>query len=431
MAEVLGVVGSVIALIEVTDAIISVCCWYIKIAKEAKQDIINVINSVSSLKGILDRLHTIAAARGLQIQEFLYIISCIEESLVLCNIALHRLAKKLEITDKQISTETQRIVEIQKRFLWPWKQTEVAKDLEEIERYKTTLILIMAGENIAANLSIQETVVGLSRSIEEIASFQARDKVLRWYEKIIAWLKTCDPSTNHFSAWRKYEPITGNWFLQSQDFASWITGTTAFIWLRGIPGAGKTVLCSAIIDHVIGICTDQMDQYAYFYFDFNDPQKRTVSGMIRSLLVQLTMHQWSLSEEIDVLYKGCNEGTQDPGQDCLVETLLSLLRNSERTYFIVDALDECFERDELLQILARICGTSHVKLLVTSRGLSDTDQELSGIIEKVIEMTQDKIDPDISLHVQTCLEMDKRLRKWAQSVKEEIKAALIKGSNWM
>ena len=91
-------------------------------------------------------------------------------------------------------------------------------------------------------------------------------------KEILNWLKCNDPSINHESACNKREPTTGNWFLEGEIFHRMDGRKYASLWLHGIPGAGKTVLCSTVIEHVKTLC-DNDDRYAYFYFDFNDPQK--------------------------------------------------------------------------------------------------------------------------------------------------------------
>lgn len=48
------------------------------------------------------------------------------------------------------------------------------------------------------------------------------------------WLGSSgDPSTNHNSAVKKREPETGIWFLESDEFYSWMR-SHGFLWLHGI-----------------------------------------------------------------------------------------------------------------------------------------------------------------------------------------------------
>ncbi len=59
MAEVLGVAASIIAVLQISEAVISACYQYYRTAKGAKKDIIKVINIVSDLKSTLNNLHAL------------------------------------------------------------------------------------------------------------------------------------------------------------------------------------------------------------------------------------------------------------------------------------------------------------------------------------------------------------------------------------
>src|SRR2546423_3629801 len=104
-------------------------------------------------------------------------------------------------------------------------------------------------------------------------------------EKIERWLSPPDPSTNYNKALRQRQEGTGNWFLQSHAFAKWKTQRNSFLWLYGIPGCGKTILSSTIIEDLKRTLSRQ--PLLYFYFDFNDTDKQTLDSMVRSLMSQL------------------------------------------------------------------------------------------------------------------------------------------------
>src|SRR5271168_5040350 len=94
----------------------------------------------------------------------------------------------------------------------------------------------------SSNLS-QEIKDGVNRLNEhnDDQEFQRRR------DKILTWLDKSDPKVNHGDSRRKHEHGTGNWFLESKAFNDWKTTPGSFIWLHGIPGAGKTIICSSAI----------------------------------------------------------------------------------------------------------------------------------------------------------------------------------------
>src|SRR5436190_21075496 len=69
--------------------------------------------------------------------------------------------------------------------------------------------------------------------------------------RVLQWL---DPSTNHSIACKR-KPMTGNWLIESREFASRKTYIGRFLLLHSIPRCGKTILCSTVIEHVKNLCT--------------------------------------------------------------------------------------------------------------------------------------------------------------------------------
>ncbi|THX46709.1 Pfs, NACHT and ankyrin domain protein [Aureobasidium pullulans] len=68
--------------------------------------------------------------------------------------------------------------------------------------------------------------------------------------EIMQWLSAPDPSIDYHEALEKRHDGTGLWFLESDVFLDWKTRPHSFLWLCGIPGCGKTVLSSSLIqDH--------------------------------------------------------------------------------------------------------------------------------------------------------------------------------------
>jgi hypothetical protein len=94
---------------------------------------------------------------------------------------------------------------------------------------------------------IQETVEAMQHSAES-ATISER------HGKILDWIKLSDPSIHYNPARIKHQPTTGEWFLESEQFVSWKEGRISCLWLHGIPGTWKTILCSTIIDHIDEFC---------------------------------------------------------------------------------------------------------------------------------------------------------------------------------
>ena len=111
------------------------------------------------------------------------------------------------------------------------------------------------------------------------------------------------------------------------------------------------------------------------------------------------------------------------------------LGNPLRTplYIIVDALDECSERETLLSLIEEIVdwklNTLHI--LATSRKERDIDDCLSSLVSNEINIQSTLVDADIRIHVHDKLRNDRKLKKWQASAQAEIEAALVGGAHGM
>ena len=446
MAEIIagfGTAASVIAVIQISEQVITTCFQYVRTAKEAKSDIQSVINVVGGLKTTLENLKMLL---GETMDDELPHLRSLDGPLATSCAALVSLARELGV-DIEVDMDQQLFkFSFVKRLRWPWKEKEVDKVLGTIEKHKATLILAVAGDTLQTALITQADVGEVKVSLGELNGEVTEVKgyvcgIPKYLEEqrtkdIFRWLraKTSDVQTNHLSAREKHEPTTGEWFIQSTEFTTWKLLPKSTLWLHGIPGAGKTVLCSTIIEHVSKLCGPEI-QLTYFYFDFNDSHKEKVNGMLRSMIMQLCMTPGAdkVPSIVENLFHQYDDGHKEPTLQSLIDTFSLLIATKPRTYVIIDALDECCERDKLIEIFVHIVPASqYLNLLVTSRREKDLIDGLESIMEVQIDLSKwTGSDADIRLHVQRSLDTNTRLRKWKPTIKEEIFDALVKGAKGM
>lgn len=257
-----------------------------------------------------------------------------------------------------------------------------------------------------------------------------RDRAIAKRRQIINWLKVCDPSTNHIAARNVHESGTGSWFINSQDFIKWRDNHARSLWLQGIPGAGKTILCSTVIDEIQKFCAVQLGyRCIYFYFDFADKQKQTVDNFLRSAIVQFFEPLQDIPNEVQSLYD-IYKGNQ-PIRDALIKTLSSLVKSFKKTYIIIDAVDECCERSDVIKLLKQfILSSDQINMLITSRKAQDIITALQPDIEVVKCIDNAKVDADVELYVHKYLDTDSTLKR-CLPVREEVTKVLVKGANGM
>ncbi|OAL53543.1 HET-domain-containing protein [Pyrenochaeta sp. DS3sAY3a] len=256
--------------------------------------------------------------------------------------------------------------------------------------------------------------------------------------EICSWLSAPDPSTNYHKAYKLRQADTGLWLLNSTKFTTWKGRAASRLWLYGIPGCGKTILSSAIIEHLLQHCnTDIGIVIAYFFFDFNDAQKQDLELMLRSLLCQLLSSSAMIPQLIDALFSSCRNRQRQPSPQELLESIREMLQLFTHVYIVLDALDECTQRQELMDVLETVAEwqLDNMHLLMTSRKERDIERSFENYLdeEDTICLLSNVVDEDIQRYVQQRLSADRDLAKWNKdsAVRQEIESALMSGARGM
>jgi hypothetical protein len=256
--------------------------------------------------------------------------------------------------------------------------------------------------------------------------------------KICSWLSAPDPSTNYHKAHKQRQAETGLWLLESAKFKDWKQSAASRLWLYGIPGCGKTILSSTIVKHLLQHCHDDTSMAtAYFYFDFNDTQKQDPELMLHSLLCQFVQRSVVIPKGVDALFSSCENGRRKPSSHALLQVIKEAAQEFTHVYVVLDALDECSQRSELMNMLEAVAWwqLDNLHLLMTSRKERDIERSLEEYIreEDAVCLQRDVVDKDIQRYIQQRLRVDKGLAKWNRDavVRQEIEAALMGGARGM
>ena len=171
----------------------------------------------------------------------------------------------------------------------------------------------------------------------------------------------------------------------------------------------------------------------YFYFDFNDAEKQKHGNLLRSLIVQLSMQSLNIPESLEVLFLRSQDGQQQPTIGALTSTLKHILENFQQTFIILDALDECKEREELLGLVESIVDwkLEGLHILATSRVVREIEVSLEPLVTAQICIQSAIINADIHIHIRERLQNDIKLRKWSTNIQTEIESVLMNGADGM
>ncbi|VDB86730.1 unnamed protein product [Peniophora sp. CBMAI 1063] len=239
------------------------------------------------------------------------------------------------------------------------------------------------------------------------------------------WLKPPDEQPLNWEKKRCTDSC--RWFFD-ETFESWTVQRNGVYWIYGKAGAGKSVLCSSIIDVLKEEPTITL---VYFYFDFSDPAKQDCRSLAASLVFQLG----TCSEACQQYLQGKTRSTS-PNYDELLSMLSDLVKLAGAVYIVIDALDECPEpaRDRgSARFLEHLCeldsNEKDFHLLVTSRPEGDIWALFSCVTHILNYHDAQEHNEDISSYIRS--ELDRKEYRWPSDVKETIRQALEDGSNGM
>lgn len=133
------------------------------------------------------------------------------------------------------------------------------------------------------------------------------------------------------------------------------------LWLHAIPGAGKSVLCSRVIEKM----ELERKKVVYYFFSFDEVAKNKCISMLRSLILQLLALLPQIPDEFCSIYEDeCKLGQSSLESLTVAEKLVNtLLKRIPRVHVVIDGLDECSDRPGLLQTLGRLFKQSSLGIV--------------------------------------------------------------------
>ncbi|CAD0108599.1 unnamed protein product, partial [Aureobasidium uvarum] len=297
--------------------------------------------------------------------------------------------------------------------------------------YTKELLEFVDDGELAKTSRASEILRQISRDIKDAGDRVERLRLGHHQERIMDWLLAPDPFVNYTNALGKRHKGTGLWFVNGQAFNHWKKQPRSFLWLYGIPGCGKTVLSSTILEHLEGDSTTAQ-ALLYFYFDFNDTEKQTLDRMLRCLVKQLYQQRPETQECLDRLWS-----SQQLSKQSLSGVLDEMLRRVDNVSIILDALDESRTRSEILVWLKSVLGnlTSDCRLLVTARREEEIESALRSWTRPTdrISIQGSDVDGDIRAYISHAVHNSKELNRWLSrsDVQDEIKSELMKKADGM
>jgi ankyrin repeat protein len=287
---------------------------------------------------------------------------------------------------------------------WPFKEREVQKIIGAIEREKSLLELALANnsrkllqeitkrsrengwklnklteivksgqqDNRNHFEELKSVLSGTMRRIDGLYNRHDNQQATEENEGILEWLTTADYTSQQQDYLSRRHAGTGEWFLNSAVYQSWLKADKKTLFCPGIPGAGKTILTAIMVD-------DAFEQYgddptvglAYLYCNFRRQEQQTLSDLLASLLKQLAKGRRPVSRIVKDLFDRHEKKETRPSLEDISKALQLVVASYSKAFIIIDAVDECQEVDgcraKLLSEIFTLQEKSNLHFLATSR----------------------------------------------------------------
>ncbi|MCJ1345215.1 hypothetical protein MMC31_003421 [Peltigera leucophlebia] len=330
-----------------------------------------ISDEVTSLSSILDKVNIILPQRDLNDQQELHLNSII----VGCHNVLDELREKLEkyqelgsnfksCDPKSLRAKIQRGW---KRLKW---KPEDIRELRSRIHSNVSMFHAFYGE-------ITMKVVLETKSVVDRLNKRQDDQSSR---DIINWLSPVNYHTQQDDFLRRRQEGTGKWLLDSDEFQAWLKLSKQTLFCPGIPGAGKTMISSIVIEHLQTKFENRANiGIAYVYCNYRQQQQQKAEDLLSSLLQQLTQQKSSIPGEVERLYEHHRKKQTSPSFNEIAAVLQSTILSYSEAFIIVDAIDECQVSNEVrkkfLSELFNLQANTQVNFFATSRIIPDIQKE--------------------------------------------------------
>jgi hypothetical protein len=270
MADPLSIAASIAGLITLAEGVFNTTLSYCKGVKHAPKEITAFSTQISLLSGTLYRLSLLTRrldsnAAGLDIKH---------EHIYECQKLLERIKKKLSKqshdSEGSIGHNMKQIV---RRLDWPLSKPEITEIMTQISQMTSTFDLALSVENMNTVLSLSEDIGTIKTELKRRQEVEVRIELDMARQMVINFFEPISPRQNHEMSLKLRYEGTGLWLTKGDDLQSWLKSPDGHLWLHGIPGAGKTILASAVIQSAIETMKPK-ESLSYFYCDYKDTKRQ-------------------------------------------------------------------------------------------------------------------------------------------------------------
>lgn len=190
-----------------------------------------------------------------------------------------------------------------------------------------------------------------------------------------------------FTAQDARMPGSCQWISTKETYVQWRDGVPRhgrILWVNGKPAAGKSVLAGYVIDQL----RETGHACSYFFFKHGDKTKSRLSACLRTLAFQMASSNTEAQDTLMAMQRdGVRLGDVDERTLWRLLFLSSVFQTTiTRHYWVIDALDECFNVSALFDaILPKLDKSFPLSILITSRDTANLEQSFSGLAPGLLQ----------------------------------------------
>jgi hypothetical protein len=444
MAEPLSIAASISGIISLTDVVFCYTFKFGRAVHGAKDDVERLSEEINCFSAVLRSLHALAHHLETQGQEFDCALRV--EHLSQCERTFEKIKKRLKKAGDDLNGRS-KLRAVTRQLKWPYSASETKELLADVSRHKSTISLATSADTmrqLQLLLSKQsDRQDKIERALEKSSQkIEIGTKILLNSQKkgILDFFMhpSLNPQQNLEQSIKWRQPTTGTWLLESEELKEWFATPGSRLWLKGIPGGGKTVLAGAVIQEALTkISADPTTLgVAFFFCDYKDENTHSPVNILGSIAHQLALQKDDAFEQLEEYYQELHPQrslTQSPDADELRATITRMCEKFNHVFIVVDGVDECQEEAEevatTLQQLAECTDNSSIAIF--SRDEEEIQMALDDEFRNIAISARTE---DIETYIRAEMmlrESHGRLVVKDITVKERIEAELVQRANGM
>lgn len=239
---------------------------------------------------------------------------------------------------------------------------------------------------------------------------------------MIEWLSQTDSPAQQHDIISRRQNNTGQWFLDTTDLKRWLAGSDKTLFCPGIPGAGKTMMSAIIIDHLCRKVSSESVGVAYLFCNYKRQADQNPSGLFAALLKQLVLSRPDIAAPVRSIYDMHLKRNSRPSVNEILEALQSVCLSYTTIFIVVDALDECPDKDgtrsRLIDELHKLQAKIDLRLLFTSRFISEITLKFESNSMLVVRASEEDVRCFVTGQIPRlpkCIQRDEELKNTVQT----------------